>query len=175
MKRTLMVVLSSAVIFVSGCASAIKRTGYQLSEGQSAKRLERCPVAIQCNANHEKTNVEVLGSINASDTGFSVDCDEAYVLDIFCKEACALGADLVLITEEKQPDFWSTCYRARAEFLRFKDRDKAKDLFSDARYAPELIIDRSEISKKRTRAVITGAVMGGVLGGIAASAATNVK
>jgi hypothetical protein len=70
------------------------------------------------------------------------------------------------VTEEKQPDFWSTCYRAKAQFVRFIDREKAKALLSDAKYAPELVIDRAEMSKKRTRAMITSSVMGGAPGAI---------
>ena len=93
-------------------------------------------------------------------------------MDIFCKEACALGADLVNVTDEKQPDFWSTCYRAKAEFLHFKDREEAKVLLSDAKYAPDLIIDRSEKSKRRAREIIAASVMGGLLGGLAVSPAT---
>src|SRR6266540_1863204 len=158
MKTALTIVLWSAAILVSGCAAGIKRIGYQLPENQNAKNLERCPIAIQCNPTHDDTDVVVLGRIKAYETGFSIECDEAYVLDIFCKEACALGADLIVVTEEKQPDFWSTCYRAKADFVRFNDREKVKALLSDAKYAPELIIDRAEKSKKRTREVIAASV-----------------
>jgi hypothetical protein len=45
----------------------------------------------------------------------------------------------VNITEEKQPNIWtSTCYRARAQFIRLKDREKVKDLVSDARFAGKI-------------------------------------
>jgi hypothetical protein len=172
MKTILTIVLCTATILISGCAAGITRTGYRLPKNQNASNLQRCPIAIQSNAKYDNTNVVVLGRIDAYDTGFSTDCDEAYVLDIFCKEACALGADLVNVTEEKQPDFWSTCYRANAEFLRFKDREQAKVLLSDAKYAPDLIIDRSEKSKKRAREIIAASVMGGLLGGLVVSAVT---
>src|SRR5205814_6958379 len=110
-------------------------------------------------------DVERLGSIRGHDTGLSTDCDEAAILDIFCREGSMLGADLINITEEKQPNPWtSTCYRARAEFLRFRDREKAKGLVSDAKYAPTLIVERSAATGKRNREVISGAVFGGLLG-----------
>jgi hypothetical protein len=173
MKTTLMLLLCSAAILVSGCAAGITRTGYQLPKNQSAKDLERCPIAIQCNAKYDSNNVVVLGSILEYDTGFSTYCDEAYVLDIFCKEGCMLGADIINITEENQPDLWSTCYRAKAEFLRFKDREKAEGLLSDAKYAPNLIIERSVKSNKRTKEVITASVLGGALGAIIVWTATS--
>ncbi len=174
MKIVLITGLCSAAIFGSGCVSGIKRTGYQLPANANAKNLEKCPIAIQCNAKYENEKVVVLGRIDAYDTGFSTVCDEAYILDIFCKEACALGADLVNIKAEKQPDFWSTCYRSKAEFIRFNDREQARAIFSDAKYTPELIIDRSVKSKERVREIIAASVFGGLLGGLAVSAATSM-
>jgi hypothetical protein len=173
MKTTLMMVLCGAAILASGCAAGITRTGYRLPENQNSKDLQRCPITIQCNAKYDTNDVVVLGSIHAYDTSISTDCDEAYVLDIFCREACMLGADLINITEEKQADLWSSCYRARAQFLRFNDREKAKGLLSDAKYAPNLIIDRSVKSQKRNREVIAGAVLAGPLGMIVVWTATT--
>ena len=164
-------VLCCTTLFVSGCAAGISRTGYQLPVGQTSKDLPRRPIAIQCNAHYNTNDVEILGSIHDYDTGFSTDCDEAAILDIFCREGSMLGANLINITEEKQPNFWtSSCYRAKAEFLRFKDREKAKGLLSDAKYAPDLIIERSVAAGKRNREVIAGAVFGGVLGAIIVTA-----
>jgi hypothetical protein len=173
MKITLLMVLCSAALFVSGCAAGITRTGYQLPAGQTSKDLPKRPIAIQCNAKYDTNDVVVLGTIHDYDTGFSTDCDEVYVLDIFCREGSMLGADIINITEEKQPSVWtSTCYRAKAEFLRFKDREKAKDLVSDAKYAPELIIERSAKYSKRNKEVLVGAVAGGLLGYIIVAAVT---
>jgi len=85
-----------------------------------------------------------------------------------------LGADVINITQEKQPNpLTSTCYRAKAEFLRFKNREKAKNLVSDAKYAPEAIIERSAKFSKRNKEVMAGAVLGGVLGAIIVEAATD--
>jgi len=174
MKITLMMLLCCAALFISGCAAGISRTGYQLPAGQTSKDLPRRPIAIQRNAYYNTNDVEVLGSIHDYDTGFSTDCDEATILDIFCKDGAMLRADVVNITEEEQPNPWtSTCYRAKTTFLRFKDREKAKNLVSDAKYAPELIIERSAKYSKRNKEVITGAVFGGLLGAVIVSAATD--
>jgi hypothetical protein len=168
-----MMVPCVAAVLVSGCAAGITRTGYQLPAGQTSKDLLKRPIAIQCNAKFDTNDVVVLGSIHAYDTGFSTDCDEAYVLDIFCREGSMLEADIINITEEKQPNpLTSTCYRAKATFLRLKDREKAKDLVSEAKYAPEAIIERSAKYSKRNKEVIVGAVAGGLLGAIVVTVAT---
>jgi hypothetical protein len=173
MKTTLLMVLCCASILASGCAAGITRTGYQIPASQTSKDLPRRPIAIQCNATYDTNNVVMLGSIHAYDTGFSTDCDEAAILDIFCREGCMVGADLINITEEKQPNPWtSTCYRAKADFLRFKDRAKVNNLVSDAKYAPNLIIKRSVATGRRNEEVIVGAVAGGLLGAIVVAVAT---
>lgn len=170
----LRICLCVALAFLSGCAVGIERTGYQLPPGQTSKDLPRRPIAIQCDVHYRTNDVEVLGSIHAYDTGFSTDCDEATVLDIFCREGNLLDADVIDITEENQPNVWtSTCYRARATFLRYTDRAEAKDLVSDAKYAPDQIVERSAKYSKRSKEVITGAVFGGLLGAIIVTAATE--
>ena len=39
-----------------------------------------------------------------------------------------LGADVINITDERLPDILSTCYRAKAEFIRLKDRQEVEGL-----------------------------------------------
>ena len=174
MKTPSMMGLCIAAILTSGCAAGITRTGYQLPAGQTSKDLERRPIAIQCNAKYDTNDVVVLGSIHAYDTGLSTDCDEAYVLDIFCREASMVRADLINITEEKQSNILtSSCYRAKARFLRFKDREKAKGLLSDPKYAPSLIVDRSVKSGKRNRESIVAGVVAGPLAMIVVWVATD--
>ncbi|MFZ1074724.1 MAG: hypothetical protein WAO21_14980 [Verrucomicrobiia bacterium] len=166
MKISLLMVLCGAAFLVSGCAVGITRTGYQLPPNQNSKDLDQRPIAIQCNAKYDTNDVLVLGSIHAYDTGLSIHCDEATVLDIFRKEGRILEADLIDITEEKEPNpMTSTCYRAKATFLRFKDREKAKVLVSDAKYSPEEIAKRVAEAHKRNEEVIVGVAVGGVAGG----------
>ena len=174
MKTLIFLVLCGATILVSGCAPGITRTGYQLPASQTTRDLPRRPIAIQCDVHYNTNDVIVLGSIHAYDTGLSVDCDEAAILDIFCREGNMLGADVIDITEEHQPNpLTSTCYRARATFLRFNDREKARNLVSDAKYAPNLIIERSAKFSKRNQEVIAGSVLGGLLGALIVTASTE--
>ena len=164
MKQT--VILTLIISILSGCAAGISRTGYDSQDLPEVASVSNCNIAIKYQANYTEEEVDIIGEIKAYDTGFSVYCDEAYVLNIFCEEACKQGADLVNITKEKYPSWKSSCYRAKAEFLKFKDRDMIKSLVSDKKYAPELIIERSQETAQRTKKVIEAGVMGGLLGGL---------
>ena len=170
MKHLLLLCGAIFFLLLTGCSTGIKRTGYKLPEHVQTKNLPQCKIAIQCYPMFRKDDVTVVGRISSFDKGFSVNCDEAAVLEIFCKEACSLGADIVVIKEEKHPDDWSTCYRAKAEFVRFNDRAKAQRVVSDSRFAPDLIISRSEVTKQRNKEMIRQAVMAGILGGLSGAA-----
>ena len=124
------IVLLFSLIMVMGCSSTMTRYGYKL-QSLSINKDTQCTIPIKNNFPYKKDEVEILGSIRAGDSGFSVKCGEAYVLKQFQQEACALGADLINIIDESRFDILSTCYRAKAEFLRFKDRGKVKNLVSD--------------------------------------------
>jgi len=175
LKTALNVALCSIAVLISGCAEGISRTGYQLPIGPMSKDLEQQPIAIQSNAKYDTNDVVVLGSIHAYDTGFSIHCDEATILDVFHREGRMLGADLIDITEENQPNpLTSTCYRAKATFLRFKDREKAKSIVSDTKYSPEEITKRVAATNKRNEEVIVGAVVGGAIGGAVGGAVVGV-
>lgn len=62
-----------------------------------------------------------VGEIYIHDSMFSVDCGRDGVRDLMRERACATGADGVEIIKESYPDAFSTCYRVRAEFLKFHD------------------------------------------------------
>ncbi len=164
MKIALMRALCCAAVLLSGCASGISRTGYSKPSGPPSADIASRKIVIKCDAQYNSNDVVVLGSIHAYDTGFSTRCDEPYVLGIFCEEGRILGADIINITEEEQPSVWgSTCYRAKAQFLRFKDREMAVGLASDAKYAPDLVAARAgesdeEVEKEMEVAGLSGAV-----------------
>lgn len=173
MKKSL-VSLGLVVLVLSGCATGISRKGYTVPAGSISTNSVKPTVIIKRNWQYDTNQIVSLGTIRAYDTGFSVDCDEVAILDIFSHDAILVGADVINITEESQPSPWtSSCYRATANFLRFKDREKAIGLVSDPQYAPDLIVERAAASSKRTRNVLIGAVAGGALGFVVVAAATT--
>jgi hypothetical protein len=169
-----LLILCGATAFLSGCVSGISRTGYRLPADQASDEITNHPIAIKCDAHYSTNDVVLLGSIHAYDTGFSTRCDEEYVLGIFCEEGRILGADVINITEERQPDVWSTCYQAKAQFLRFKDRKKAMGISSDPKYAPDLVAERSKESVDLTTAVIEIGVFGGIGGAVGGAMAGSL-
>jgi len=134
MHRMLGIFLFFAVILFAGCASKITRYGYGLQDMPDKYKNFGCDIVIKKDFVYNKDEVDILGEIKAGDSGLSFDCGKKYVLSLFKKEACALSADLINITYERNIDLWSSCYRAKAQFLRFKDKEKVKNLESDAAY-----------------------------------------
>ena len=149
-----------------GCSPGIDRQGYTLQDVGDVD-ASSCSIAIKRNFDYSENEVEILGEIKAYDTGFSTNCSEAHILSCFLRESCGLGADIVNIVDETQPDFfWSTCYRAKAEFIRLKDRPKAGLVLSDPCYHWELVMERSIETERRSKQMMSDARNAGMLGGI---------
>ena len=127
-RRTVSIFLLFAVFLSAGCSAKIARYGYTLEDIQKNNNASDFFIPIKKNFVYNKDEVEILGEIKAGDTGFSTDCNEGHVLNIFRQEACALKADLINIIYERNTDMLSSCYRAKAQFLRFKNREKVKNL-----------------------------------------------
>ena len=134
----------AAALLLSGCATGIKRVGYTPQNVPTATVSNNHPIAIQHHAIYDPAQVQILGAISSYDTGFGTKGAEIYVLDAFRREASALGADLINVTNECYPNVSSVCYRAKAEFIRFNDRAQAAALSSDPKYSPELVTARSQ-------------------------------
>lgn len=138
--RTYKFLLLFSLISLYGCAAGISRQGYKLEDIKN-KDLSSCEFVIKKNYSYDVNEVDIVGKINSYDTGISVTCNHDYVLRIFCEEACALDADILNIVDERMPDILSSCYRAKAEFIRLKDRQKVKELKNSEQYYPELIVE----------------------------------
>ena len=165
MKPLLNCLLISLIVFVVGCTSGISRKNYDYSKMLNQASDGPWRVAIKFCAKYDRAEVEILGTVKAWDTGFSTECDEEYVLGVFCNEAAIVKADLVNITEEKQPSEWSTCYRAKAQLIRFKDRTKVKNLYSDITYTQPFLGQRAEVNREKNKERMQRAVISGVVGG----------
>jgi len=60
-------------------------------------------------------NAEKLGTIKVGDSGFSVNCNYATVLDKAKTESRKVGGNVLKITKHKRPDLWSSCHRITAD------------------------------------------------------------
>ena len=61
------------------------------------------------------SNAEKLGTIKVGDSGFSVNCNYATVLDKAKTESRKVGGNALKITKHKKPDLWSSCHRITAD------------------------------------------------------------
>ena len=157
-------VLLVACVVAAGCSAGIRRHGYAIPDGQP---LADCEMPIHNDPKLDLSAFDVVGRIEAHDSGFSTDCDEEVVLREFMRDACHLDADLINITAESRPDFWSTCYRAKADFLRRRDGTGAP-LASDEKYAPGDVHKRAQETHRRNRDVILWGAAAGAVGGAVA-------
>ena len=113
MKRIILL----TVLILTGCAFQTDVDVF--SQPKGSKPLD-CPLEIYRNSNLIKKEYEIIGSVKLEDSGFTVSCGRRKAMTIIREEACVAGGDAVLITNEKQPDIFSTCYRANATILSYK-------------------------------------------------------
>jgi hypothetical protein len=66
-------------------------------------------------------NAEKLGTIKVGDSGFSVNCNYATVLDKAKTESRKVGGNVLKITKHKRPDVWSSCHRITADVFKVDD------------------------------------------------------
>lgn len=109
-------IIPSILFVFLGCSHSIRRYGYEIDK--SIEMNDTCQIVFFKEMPTDTLEFKRIGRIKLGDTGFSSNCDEEDALRIIEREACELRADAVNIIEETRPNFWSTCYRAEAEFLK---------------------------------------------------------
>lgn len=92
------------------------RTGYD----KPIADLTKCDIPIKKFHTLNPEEIDKIGTLTLKDNGFTVGCTEVKAMEVLNTEACAINADLIVITEETRSDFQSSCYRCTAEFYRFK-------------------------------------------------------
>ena len=159
--------ISIALIYIlmSGCSAGISRHGYSPTDHQAPAN---CRILVLGYIPFDAARMELLGSVDLYDTGLSLYCDEEYGIELMKKEACLVGADIVNITDEKFPDFWSTCYRAKANLIRLKNREEVALIEADPHYSRAKVRERSMETWARIQDAIQAGMIGGIMGGVMA-------
>lgn len=152
------VYLLLVVIVFSSCSHRIVRTGYDIKKSDHVE----CDVLIKKDTVVSADIATQVGEVKLGETGFSVACSEKHAIKILKGEACAINADLIIITEEKRADFWSSCYRGRAKFYRFNENTGNSALKSDDDFDPKNV--KKRVKKDRAKTVVITAVLAGVFG-----------
>ncbi|MEW6713929.1 MAG: hypothetical protein AB1306_02400 [Nitrospirota bacterium] len=164
-QKSIITVLVCFFFLFTSCTANIKREGYQLDNSVASEK-ECSNIIVVKNLNYNPELVDIAGKISASDTGFSVKCSETFVVDNFKKDACEIGADIINITKDSQPDFWSTCYRAEAEYIRVKNREMLSEIKTDAKYSAQNISNRSKYTECMNKGIVAAGALGGLIGGL---------
>ena len=162
----------AAAVGAAGCSPAVNRKGYVALNASDASS---CRVAVKAGAAFGADEVEVLGQVEVGDTGFTTTCDEATMVSLLRAEGCSAGAQVVDLLEEKRPDMASTCYRARARLLRFRDPARAATTTDDPRFAAQVVQARAKSDSSSQSGLIWSAVIAGVVVGVLTGLAVSVR
>ena len=150
--KKLLILFVTAILF-SACSHRIVRKNYSLASNEYPQEYE---VIIKQNIRLPDSVATKVGNIKLGESGFSTKCNEFHALAILKSEARSLHAGLVVITEEKRSDAWSSCYRCRAEFYSFNAPEDMVMFESDKRYDEKEILKRVERDRSTNYAVIFG-------------------
>lgn len=156
-----MMILIIAGFMLGGCSHRIIRTGYEADK----KNYQPCDVVIKTRVPVDDSLFVKVGTVELGETGFSTHCSEAEAIRILRGEACAVDADLIVITEERRPGFASSCYRCVADFYQFKMRELADLIEDDQKYDVKNTQSRVQADRsKNTGVIIGGFAIGFVIG-----------
>jgi hypothetical protein len=155
--------------FLIGCTHTIRRNGYTIDKKSNGD----CIVEFERGTPVDSTKEKVIGKVKVGDSGFSFACGEDDAIEIFKKEACGAGANIVNIINEKRPDFLSTCYRAEALLIIRTTSDTINNEDNNLRYRTDndstSLHLRVERDHKRTAGIMIGSIIAGLLAGLLVS------
>lgn len=160
MKKVIYLLLVCLVF--SGCTHRIARTGYEVKKSD----YTNCDVLIQKGIIVPDSIAIQIGEIKLGETGVSVACSEKHALKLLQGEACAIDADIIVITEENRPDAWSSCYRCRAKFYQYLNPEVVLVSTQDDLYDLDNVDQRVSKDRKKNTAIVIGAVIAGVIVGL---------
>lgn len=109
-------IILSTLLLLSGCAASIKTN----ITSQEKPLTTNDKVAFLDLKHTVPEGAKKVGTAKFGDSGFSTDCDFNSNLVKARELARKNGANIVKVTESKQPDFWSSCYRMKIEFYRYE-------------------------------------------------------
>jgi hypothetical protein len=150
--------IAIVILSISSCTHKITRSGYDINKTY----YKTCDIVVTKKI-APSDSLQRLGSIRLGDTGFSASCNEAQAIEILKNEGCAIGANIVHITEESRADVLSSCYRCSAVF--YKSATTASANQSDAHFDSKKVNDRVNEDRGRTTTLVVVSVVIGVIVG----------
>jgi hypothetical protein len=151
--------LSIIILSISSCTHKITRTGYDINKTY----YKTCDIIVTKNLS-ASDSLQKVGEIRLGDTGFSAACNEAQAIEILKNEGCAIGANIVHITEDSRADALSSCYRCSAVFYKSSGAISTKQ--SDVQFDPQKVNERVTDDRRRSTAIVALSVVIGVIVGL---------
>lgn len=127
-KMKKLVLVSIICLLLSSCSSQVD---YVANSTTRTPRPKNCSIDVYLPGTSLNKPYSIIGSIIIGDSGFSVDCGQATVFKQVKEQGCLAGADAVLLTEIKEPDWLSTCYRIQGSMLVFTPSSNAPAIADD--------------------------------------------
>jgi len=141
-----------AALMLSQCTHRIVRYGYTAKEAE----VSDCDIALVKYRSFPPEYAVKLGEVKLGEGGMAVRCSQYEAVAILRSEGCSLGADAINIVEETRPDFFSSCYRCKAEFYRILDNDYAQET------DPEFLQPSLDANVQKDRGFNTFMIVGGL-------------
>ena len=102
------------------CSCTGPETSYRQYTTEYEPRPSGTPIDVYSEHQKPPGEYKVIGVVSIDDTGLSINCDWLNVIEIAKEKARNMGGDAVQITHVIPPDdFFSTCYRLKANVLKF--------------------------------------------------------
>lgn len=116
MKKNVLI-LSLLLLSFSSCSTKVDYIANSLGK---AARPDDCNIDVFLPNTSIEKNYDIIGSILIGDSGLTMDCGQATVISQAKVKGCQVGADAILLTEIKEPDWVSTCYRIKGNMIAYK-------------------------------------------------------
>ncbi|MEC5395310.1 hypothetical protein [Bergeyella sp. RCAD1439] len=106
----------SVALILASCASTVKT---DISNKETALTINDKVAFLDLNHKVPET-AKRIGNAKFGDSGFSTDCNFNSNLIRARQIARENGANIVKVTEAKNPNFWSTCHRIEVDFYKYE-------------------------------------------------------
>ncbi len=107
------------ICMLAGCAPQVTTTKLKSVEPLKPS----VPVHVISRDANLPRNAEQVGTVRIGDSGLTIKCDYATVINIAKKEARNTGGNILALVSHKTPDLWSSCHRIYADIYRATDAE----------------------------------------------------
>lgn len=128
-------------IFTAGCAPVMTRSNYL---DDKTDPLSGDSQIIIRKYEEPPPNSILVGSVKVTDSGFSLNCSEKYILNRLRDEARKIAAEVIILYDMNEPNIFSSCFECSADFYRLKNKEDFAKLQKDNFFAWQSVEGRDK-------------------------------